>query len=253
MKKFTTEEISDLLNRVCREEISFSRMVEILNERVSKSDATQFKDGDFVVNVCGAIIIFKNKVEDSIYDHAYLGGLVGAVIFSDTPSIIPIKRYATEEEKQKMLDKLAKEGKRWNEEKKCVEDIPKRKFKKGDKVRIKHGVSSKTSNNIRPVFMREMDDLIGKTMTVDRYINDYVVCNDYGWKFNEDWLEPYVEELKEGDLAIFWNNGVKHHASVRVFDCFFMRFYCDIGGVLWQNAIKFESIEQYEKLLKGKI
>lgn len=33
-------------------------------------------------------------------------------------------RPATDEEKQKLFDALAKEGKRWNEEKKCIEDIP---------------------------------------------------------------------------------------------------------------------------------
>ena len=45
-------------------------------------------------------------------------------------------RHATEAEKQELLDALAKEGKRWNAEKKCIEDIPKCKFKKGDKVLI---------------------------------------------------------------------------------------------------------------------
>lgn len=34
MKNFATAEIRDLLNQVYREEISFSRMVEIMNMRV---------------------------------------------------------------------------------------------------------------------------------------------------------------------------------------------------------------------------
>lgn len=33
-------------------------------------------------------------------------------------------RPATEAEKQRLLDALAKEGKRWNTEKKCIEDLP---------------------------------------------------------------------------------------------------------------------------------
>ena len=33
-------------------------------------------------------------------------------------------RPATEEERQELLDALSKEGKRWNAEKKCVEDLP---------------------------------------------------------------------------------------------------------------------------------
>ena len=33
-------------------------------------------------------------------------------------------RLATEAEKQRLFDALAKEGKRWNAEKKCIEDLP---------------------------------------------------------------------------------------------------------------------------------
>lgn len=78
-----------------------------------------------------------------------------------------------------------------------VEDISKRKFKKGDKVRIKDGISSKTHHSVAPNFVVEMDYLIGKTMTVDKYTdwNSYVICNESGWCFHEDWLEPYEEQM----------------------------------------------------------
>lgn len=47
-------------------------------------------------------------------------------------------RPATEDEKQKLFDALAKEGKRWNAEKKCVEDILKPyEFKKGEPVMVR--------------------------------------------------------------------------------------------------------------------
>ena len=47
-------------------------------------------------------------------------------------------RPATEEEKQRLFDALAKAGKRWNAEKKCVEDIPKLyEFKKGEPVLVR--------------------------------------------------------------------------------------------------------------------
>lgn len=174
MKKFTTQQIRDLLNRFFREEISFTRMVEILNEMVSEAEE------------------------------------------------------------------------------------PVRKFQKGDKVRIKEGISSKTHHNISPTFLEEMDELIGTTMTVSGYThgNGYVVCKESGWRFHEDWLEPYVEELKEGDLAIFWNldkweafvgkyNGLLDNGSSFP--------HQDHRGNIWANAIKFESVEQYEKLIKGEI
>ena len=41
-------------------------------------------------------------------------------------------RPATEAEKQRLFDALAKEGKRWNAEKKCVEDLPRWRASKGD-------------------------------------------------------------------------------------------------------------------------
>lgn len=181
MKTFTTAEIRDLLNQVYREEISFSRMVEILNEMVGEA------------------------------------------------------------------------------EEKCVEDIPVRKFQKGDMVRIKEGISSKTHYNIMPVFIGGMDELIGKTMTIGGYINlkaGYVVCEESGCWFHEEWLEPYVEELKEGDLAIFWDED-KKYATIRIYDrsnesARYIR-HKDHKGSVWANAIKFESKEQYEKLLKGEI
>ena len=101
-----------------------------------------------------------------------------------------------------------------------------------------------------------MDDLIGKTMTVDRYtdVDVYVVCNGSGWYFHEDWLEPY-EELKKGDLAIFWDSN-KKGAFIGVYKQPFMGTnfkHEDHRGYIWKNAIKFESKEQFEKLIKGEI
>ena len=171
MKTFTKQEVRDLLNQVIMDEVSFTRIVEIMNERVSER----------------------------------------------------------------------------------VENIPVRKFKKGDKVRIKHGVSSKTHYNVDPDFVDEMDDLIGKTMTINVYTcgDNYVECEEIEYAFLEDWLEPY-EELKKGDLAIFWDDD-KNSSCVRFYDTFISVYHYDIFGNGWDNAIKFESKEQYERLIKGEI
>ena len=51
---------------------------------------------------------------------------------------VKILRPATEDEKQKLFDAMANEGKRWNAEKKVVEDIPKpHEFKKGEPVLVR--------------------------------------------------------------------------------------------------------------------
>ena len=242
---------NDKIYRLKEIELGVDSLMELVEE-------PQYKDGDFVVNEAGSILIFRKKDEDRIYDHALFNNVTGLSIAQLIPSCSSIRRHATEEEKQKMLDALVEREKRWNAEKKCIEDIPKRKFKKGDKVKIKYGVSSKTHHSVAPNFVVEMDDLIGKTMTVDRYTNwdNYVVCEETEYSFLEGWLEPY-EELKKGDLAIFWQFD-KTRAVVRLFDheqgdVFQTPTYVDNTANWWANAIKFESKEQFEKLIKGEI
>lgn len=260
MKKiFTKQEIRDLLNQVYREEISFSRRVEIMNEMVSEAEVSEYKDGDFVVDESGDILIFRKKEENFIYDHAYLQnrGILWIQPYEKTN--FTIERHATEDEKQKLLDALAKEGKRWNAEKKCVEDILKRKFKAGDKVKIKDGISSKTHRFISPNFASTMDEFIGKELTVKEYTNrGFVVFNEdkLGYLFAEDWLEPWSDEPKKGDLAIFWDNG-KSYAIIRFYDRKDNRYHYDSSGTHgspWNNAVKWDGTkEQFEKILRGEI
>lgn len=55
-------------------------------------------------------------------------------------SKITVLRPATEEERQKLFDAMAKGGKRWNAEKKVVEDIPKPyEFRYGEPVLVRNG------------------------------------------------------------------------------------------------------------------
>jgi len=356
MKTFTTAVIRGLLNLVHREEISFSRMVEIMNERVEEPrfkdgdflhsdwddenitiicrkingnhifyhvskansirlgfdkdkfwpndgdfrpateaekqelldalekegkrwnaeklcvedipDELNFKEGDFLVKEyndndiyifvldriteCGTIYYHCHHsptYDTTEIDSGYGIGRIGDYLHKSL-------RYADESEKNLLVAELAKKGKRWNAEKLCVEDIPQPKFKKGDKVRIKKGISSKTHQHISPGFIVQMDDLIGEELTVDRYANGMVYTEE-SYYFHEEWLEPYVEELKKGDLAIFWQFD-KTQAVVRLFEneqggLFQIPTYVDNTGHWWANAIKFESKEQYERFIKGEI
>lgn len=192
MKNFTTAEIRDLLNKVYREEISFSRMVEILNERVSESEVREFKEGDFLHSDWkneNLTLICKKQKGNKIYYHVCKSNSYGVSIDNKYWRNEGDFRHATEAEKQELLDALVKEGKRWNAEKLCVEDIPK--------------------------------------------------------------------ELKKGDLAIFWDNDKKialiksYDRSIGSEDEYFR--HKDQNGYKFRNAVKFESVEQYEKLIKGEI
>lgn len=62
-------------------------------------------------------------------------------------------------------------------------------------------------------------------------------------------------ELKEGDLVIFWNFN-KGTSMIGEYDYSLKDTHYphkDKMGNIWANAIKFESKEQFERLLKGEI
>ena len=131
MKTFIAkQEIRDLLNKVIMDEVSFTRMVEIMNERVSE-------------------------------------------------------RVRVSEIMNERVNKA---------DKKCVEDIPVRKFKKGDKVMLKSG--RKSIGGL--LYLTVFDLYIGDPLTVSGYTESGNVFFDgFGYKLDEDWLEPYVEPYVE--------------------------------------------------------
>ena len=98
------------------------------------------QDGDIVAwkdeedNGPDAVSIYKGK------DRGYATMLTnGDIIYSPYAIFaMNIIRPATDEEKQRLFDAMAKKGKRWNAEKKVVEDIPKPyEFKKGEPVLVR--------------------------------------------------------------------------------------------------------------------
>ena len=218
-------------------------------------EKSEFKEGDFIYKD-GRIMIVKsypsNYHANTYPEHSSI------VHYSDWYGVTfssPTFRHATEEEKQLLIDAMKKDGKRWNADKKCIEDIPERKFNAGDKVKIKDGISSETHRNVGPYFTEPMDEFIGKKLTVEKYSSMGFVVTDadyFGYNFAEDWLEPWSDEPKNGDLAIFWDND-KDDAIVRLYDKKDHMYHSDSYGMHWDNAIKFESKDQFEKVLREEI
>ena len=68
--------------------------------------------------------------------------------------------------------------------------------------------------------------------------------------------EDIPEKPKKGDLAIFWDDS-KEHAIIKFYDRSNEGekyiLHKDNIGFDWKNAIKLESKEQYERLIKGEI
>jgi hypothetical protein len=144
-----------------------------------------------------------------------------------------------------------------HDDKIVIEFIPEeRKFKAGDKVKIKDGISNKTHERVSPGFTSTMDEFIGKKLTVKEYnsrgwIVFYEDDREYG--FSDDWLEPWSDEPKKGDLAIFWDYDDKEYSAIHVYDRKGNSGYYDSSGIPWDNAVKFESKDQFEKVLRGEI
>ena len=161
-----------------------------------------------------------------------------------------------------MIDALAERGKRWNKDKKCIEYIPKRKFKAGDKVKIKDGISSETQGGVYPYFEDFLDQYIGKVMTVKKYITtdigeyirtDEAKKGDHYFGFAENWLEPWSDEPKVGDWVIYWDS--IQTAKVGILACIRpderYKYVVDDGD-WWRYAVKWNgTIEHLEKIRKG--
>ncbi len=90
------------------------------------------KDGDIIAYSFKSnnlnIGIFREQCEPGPYDlhkdYVTIGGNSGELIWDDETFIHDYMRPATEEEKQRLFDDLAKKGKRWNAEEKRIEDLP---------------------------------------------------------------------------------------------------------------------------------
>lgn len=91
------------------------------NEK-EKSEEWKPKDGDIVSFGVTGIGIFREYAGGGHSDYAILSD--GYIHFNENNWVKENMRPATEEEKQRLFDALAKAGKRWNEEKKCIDDLP---------------------------------------------------------------------------------------------------------------------------------
>jgi len=151
--------------------------------RVIIEFAPRFKEGDFICEDRRIMIVEKYP---SFYKAMICPPIDDEVVYNrgyGLPFSSPSFRFATEEEKKLLLDALEKDGKKWNAEKLCIEDIPK-------------------SNT-----------------------------------------------PEQGKLAIFWNRNRKS-SYIRLYKGFTCGVHCDNDDIYWDNAIKFESQEQFEEHIK---
>ena len=99
-----------------------------------KEEKWEPNDGDICVSKENTIFIFNGNgiYRTSIHFALFTNGNTiyeGALNLNNTEGY----RYATDAEKQRLFDALAKEGKRWNAETKRIEDLPRWRAKDGEK------------------------------------------------------------------------------------------------------------------------
>lgn len=85
----------------------------------------QPKDGDFLMDGCGDVFVYNGKVTEENYG-CHIGDAGVGIWTHSSDKWVPMQscRFATPEEKAAFLERLEKEcGKRWNAEKKQLEDI----------------------------------------------------------------------------------------------------------------------------------
>ena len=140
----------------------------------------EFKDGDIVTIMPHIgdklIYLFKTEDDEKYYGHAYLDGNI-AIINEDSycQKDFCTTRLSTEEEKQYFFEALAKEGKRWNAEKKVVEDIKKEyQFKPFERVLVRDSKDSLWHIDLYEGASRDDDEYNYRCMAAD-----WVYCIPY--------------------------------------------------------------------------
>lgn len=138
-----------------------------------------------------------------------------------------------------------------------------RNFKRGDVLRSEHGyavIFDKYSEfgyfDSIPISRHQIDDSWDLTCfchaTESEKAKFFEELKAQGKRWNAETLEleDIPEELKAGDLVIAWDKLKENDAIVGVY-----KNKRNIGHivseVIYDNAVKFESMEQYEKIRKG--
>ena len=101
-----------------------------------------FKDGDIISN--GKFVaIFYNFIDNHLYYHCWYNKKTEDSKFKVDFGIGYgyEYRYATDEERQKLFEVIREKGYRWNSHARKIEKLITPQFKKGDRVRVKNGVS----------------------------------------------------------------------------------------------------------------
>lgn len=92
----------------------------------------EFKDGDIVVTTLGNIAIIGKYVGEELF--CVYGLIIDNNFYNNEAIKVCVKRFATEEEKQKLFDVIKEKGYKWNDGIKTLEELIEPNFKVGDTI-----------------------------------------------------------------------------------------------------------------------
>lgn len=194
----------------------------------------KFEDGDIVYfenkygNKNKYIGIFRNIKGNYLHTYIYFGVSSSSICFSESSfhvDIIREQRFATEEEKVKLFNKIKEHGYTWNAETKTLEELVVPKFKVGDKI---------TDGNISITIDYMNDECyydIGRNNVTRLFI-----------KYQNDWeLVPNksVPKFKVGDRIRHKDTGI--YCTLGEYSEGISAYYTNIG-----LSITYKDMEQWE-------
>lgn len=201
----------------------------------------RFKDGDIIANDEYIAIFHKCGKPDSYISNNVVYHCWYSKKYKDFKSNKDYGigrdcdyRFATEEEIRKLFEAIKANGYRWNFNAKRLENLIIPNFKKGDKVRVKNGVSEP----------RIIDDVYDTFYTLVP-IGTIAFTEQDNWelvpnKFDITTLKPFKSEVLVRDYGKKWRPAIYGFCDKFETRC---AFYV-VGGCIFEQCIPYEGNEQ---------
>ena len=191
-----------------------------------------FKDGDIVAfdGHHSQIFIFKDRKRHNTLSTCYLVLDGGELEIGE--DMWCVTRYATEEEKEKLFQAIKDNGYHWNEKTKTLEKLVKPKFKVGDKIILKNGISF-------PVLITKVDNEYYYSKTG----SSMPITEQDDWELYPNKFD--ISTLKSFESRVLVRNADEDLWKPAVFGCYIDKDapYYVLGGICWRYCIPYEGNE----------
>ena len=192
-----------------------------------------FKDGDVIYVKTKSfkwVSIFRRCDEKKIFTYTdynldnkdFYGGNDNLMMLCSDYSAVE-KRFATEEEKQKLFDAIKENGYKWNPDTKTLEKLIEPKFKVGDK--ITNGKASITIGYIDNEHYYEISKNFANRLSIKNQDEWYLVPNKFDINtlkpfdkvlvrtkhFHDKWICGFFSHKDSQEFAPFWTTADKNY------------------------------------------